>query len=63
MLQNVSDSLLKDATSRNRDNIDFLNKWNRNTDENAVIATFDVVALHSFGLVAVRYFLSKYEDV
>ena len=50
-----------------RDSIDFLNKWDRNTDGNAVIATFDEVGLytnipHTFGLEAVRYFLLKYEE-
>ena len=46
----------------------FLNKFYQNTDGNAVITTFDVVDLytgtsHTFGVVAVRYFSLKCEDV
>ena len=59
---------LKHVKSYIRDSIDFLNKCDRNTDRNTVIATFDVVGLytnmpHTFGMEAVRYFLSKYKDI
>ena len=50
-----------------RDNIHFLNKWDRNTDGNTLIATFNVVGLyanisHNFEMEAVRYFLLKYKE-
>ena len=46
---------------------DFLNKCDRDTDGNAVIATFNVVGLytniaHTFWMEAVRYFLLKYKE-
>ena len=58
---------LKHVKSYIRDSIDFLNKCDRNTDGNTVIATFDVVGLytnipHTFGMDAVRYFLLKYKE-
>ena len=58
---------LKHVKSYIRDSIDFLNKCDRNTDRNTVIATFDVVGLytnipHTFGMEAVRYFLLKYKE-
>ena len=58
---------LKHVKSYIRDSIDFLNKWDRNTDGNTVIATFDVVGLytnipHTFGMEAVRYFLLKLKE-
>ena len=45
----------KHVKSYFRDSIDFLNKCDRNTDGNTVIATFDVVDLytnipHTFGM-------------
>ena len=50
---------LKHVKSYIRDSIDFLNKCDRNTDRNTVIATFDVVGLytnipHTYGMDAVR---------
>ena len=50
-----------------KDSIDFLNKCDRNTNGNTVIATFDVVGLytnipHTFGMEAVRYFLLKLNE-
>ena len=50
-----------------RDSVEFLDKCDRNTDGNAAIATFDVVGLytniqHTFGLKALTYFLSIYEE-
>ena len=58
---------LKHVKSYIRDSIDFLNKCDRNTYENTVIAIFDVVGLytnisHTFGMEAVRYFLLKYKE-
>ena len=58
---------LKHVKSYIRGSIDFLNKCDRNTDRNTVIATFDVVGLytnipHTFGMDAVRYFLLKYKE-
>ena len=55
---------LKHVKSYIGDSIAFLNKCDRNTDGNTVIATFDVVGLytnipHTFGMEAVRYFLLK----
>ena len=50
-----------------KDSIDFLNKCDRNTNGNTVIATFEVVGLypnipHTFGMEAVRYFLLKLKE-
>ena len=55
---------LKHVKSYIKDTIDFLNKYDRNNERNAVIATFDEFGLytnipHTFGLEAVRYFLIK----
>ena len=57
-LSELSDTL----KSYIRDSIDFLNKCDRNTDGNTVIATFDVVGLyinipHTFGMEAVRHYI------
>ena len=57
----------KHVKSYIRDGIDFLNKCDRKTDGNIVIASFDVVYLqtnipHTFGMEAVRYFLWKYKE-
>ena len=70
-LSELIDTLLKPflnhVKSYIRDSIDFLNKCDRSTDGNTVIATFDVVGLytnipHTFGMEAVRYFLLKYKE-
>ena len=60
-------SFLKHVKSYIRNSIDFLNNYDKNTDRNTFIATFDVVGLytnipHTFGMDAVRYFLSKYKE-
>ena len=71
MLSTLIDNLLKPffkhVKSYIRDSIDFLNKCDRNTNGNKVIATFDVVGpyaniSHTFGIEAVRYFLLKYKE-
>ena len=59
---------LKHVKSYVRGSIDFLNKCDRNTDGNTVIATFDVVGLYTnmpqtFGMEAGRYFLLNKEDI
>ena len=58
---------LKHLKSDIRDSIDFLNKCDRNTYGNTVIAIFDVAGLytnipHTFGIEVVRYFLLKYKE-
>ena len=57
---------LKHVKSYIRDSIDFLNKCDRNTDGNTVIATFDVVGLYTkhtthFWIGSSYYFLLKYK--
>ena len=58
---------LKHLKSDIRDSIDFLNKCDRNTYGNTVIAIFDVAGLytnipHTFGIEAVKYFSLKYKE-
>ena len=58
---------LKHVKSYIRDSIDFLNKCDRNTDGNTVIATFDAAGLYTnilntFRMETVRYFLLKYKE-
>ena len=67
LIDTLLKSFLKHVKTYVRDSIDFLNKCDRNTDGNTVIATFDVVVLytnipHTFELEAVRYFFFKYKE-
>ena len=68
LIDTLLKSFLKHVKTYIRDSTGFLNKCDRNTDGNTVIATFDVVALytnipHTFELEAVRYFFLKYKDL
>ena len=67
LIETLLKPFLKHVKSYIRGSINFLNKCDRITNENVVIATFDVVGLytnilHTFGLEAVKYFLLKYKE-
>lgn len=71
-LSKLIDSLLKPYTkyvkSYIRDDIDFLNKIPRNTSNNGLLATFDVVSLytnidHNLGIEAVAYWINKHPSL
>ena len=63
----VFSSVLKHIKSFIRDSLDFLIKCPRNVDEETEIVTFYVISLytrvlHEFGLEAIDYFLTKYQE-